>query len=54
VDWRKQRIISRVALYYLRRMGYRKEVPVRFDVVALSGTEELDVRLYQNAFDFYI
>jgi putative endonuclease len=52
VDWRKQQTISRVALFYLRRKGYRSEVPVRFDVVAVSGTDELTVHLYQNAFEF--
>jgi putative endonuclease len=52
VNWRKQQTISRVALYYLRRMGYRQEVPVRFDVVAVSGEKELTIHLYQNAFDF--
>jgi putative endonuclease len=52
VNWRKQQIISRVALYYLRRMGYGHEVPVRFDVVAVSGEDEMTVRLYRNAFEF--
>jgi putative endonuclease len=52
VNLRKQQTISRVALFYLRRAGYRQEVPVRFDVVAVSGTDELDVHLYQNAFEF--
>ena len=52
VDWRKQRVISRVALYYLRRFGYGEETPVRFDVVALFGEDEFSVTLYQNAFEF--
>lgn len=52
VDWRKQRAISRVALYYLHRFGYQETTPVRFDVVALSGQESLVAALYQNAFDF--
>lgn len=52
VDVRKQRIISRVALYYLRRFGYGETTPVRFDVVAVFGEEDLSVTLYQNAFDF--
>lgn len=53
VDLRKQRVISRVALYYLCRYGYGESTPVRFDVVALSGEKECSVELYQNAFDFY-
>ena len=52
VDWRKQRVISRVALYYLRRFGYGEATPVRFDVVALFGEQEFSVSLYQNAFEF--
>ena len=52
VDWRKQRVISRVALYYLRRFGYGESTPVRFDVVALFGEQDFSVSLYQNAFEF--
>lgn len=52
VDWRKQRAISRVALYYLHRFGYDETTPVRFDVVALSGRESLVAALDQNAFEF--
>lgn len=52
VDARKQRVISRVALYYLCRYGYGESTPVRFDVVALSGETDISVALYQNAFDF--
>lgn len=52
VDLRKQRVISRVALYYLRRFGYGETTPVRFDVVALFGEKDFSVSLYQNAFEF--
>ena len=52
VDVRKQRVISRVALYYLRRFGYGETTPVRFDVVALFGEKDFSVTLYQNAFEF--
>lgn len=52
VDVRKQRVISRVALYYLRRFGYGETTPVRFDVAAVLGEKDLSVTLYQNAFDF--
>ena len=52
VDVRKQWVISRVALYYLRRFGYGETTPVRFDVVAVFGENDFSVALYQNAFDF--
>lgn len=52
VGIQKQRIISRVALFYMIRFGYRETTPVRFDVVAVSGGEDVSVTLYQNAFDF--
>ena len=52
VDVRKQRVISRVALYYLCRYGYGESTPVRFDVVAVFGEKNFSVALYQNAFDF--
>ena len=52
VDVRKQRVISRVALYYLRRFGYGETTPVRFDVVAVFKEDDLSVALYQNAFEF--
>ena len=52
VDRRKQRVISRVALFYLRRFGYGVSTPVRFDVVAVSGEKDFSVALYQNAFEF--
>lgn len=52
VDLRKQRVISRVALYYLQRFGYGEATPVRFDVVAVFGEDATRVTLYQNAFDF--
>ena len=52
VDVRKQRVISRVALYYLRRFGDGETTPVRFDVAAVLGEKDLSVTLYQNAFDF--
>ena len=52
VDARKQRVNSRVALYYLYRFGYGESTPVRFDVVALFGEKDFSVTLYQNAFEF--
>ena len=43
----KQRIISRVAMFYLAVHGYREFPPCRFDVVAVLEDE---VRLIQDAF----
>ena len=49
VDARKQRKISRVALYYLTKKGYPETTPCRFDVVGISpGRTEL----IRNAFDY--
>lgn len=53
VDNRKQRTISKVALFYLSRYGYGIDTPVRFDVVAVSGeASDPTVTLYRNAFDY--
>lgn len=52
VDVRKQRVISRVALFYMQRYGYDLTTPVRFDVAAVSGREETAVQLYRNAFEY--
>lgn len=49
VDGKKQKIICRTAVYYLRRQGLGEHTPCRFDVVAITGA---DVRIYQNAFAF--
>lgn len=51
VDARKQRAISKAALYYLTRHRYKETTQVRFDVAAVSGEVD-EVTLYQNAFDF--
>ena len=48
VDLRKQKKISKCALYYLTVHGL-VDVPVRFDVVSIEGEQ---FRLYQNAFDY--
>ncbi len=52
VDRRKQRVISRVALFYMQRYGYGTDTPVRFDVAAVSGTAEQTLHLYRNAFEY--
>lgn len=57
VDYRKQRVISRCALYYLTAHGI-SEVQCRFDVIGiLGGGEDTEVPfssicLYRNAFDY--
>ena len=48
VDARKQRRISRCALYYLMRHGLADQA-CRFDVVSFEGET---VTLYPNAFDY--
>lgn len=48
VDYRKQRVISKCALYYLT--GKRlQDVPCRFDVVSVLEDE---ISVVRNAFDF--
>lgn len=49
VDDRKQRVISRAALYYLTSHGLGEDTPCRFDVAAVSRQ---GVRIYENAFAF--
>ena len=50
VDFRKQRIITKVAWYYLLTHGGNEWTPCRFDVLAITGNT---IRLYQNAFEAY-
>lgn len=49
VDFRKRRIISNVAVFYLMKYGISPEIPIRFDVIAVSENE---IRVYENAFDY--
>lgn len=57
VDIRKQRVISKCALYYMTVHGLF-HVPCRFDVIGILGTREegepsaLQMQLYRNAFDY--
>ncbi len=37
VNYRKQQKLKKLALYYLKHIG--KEYPVRFDVIAIKGSE---------------
>jgi len=48
VDYKKQRIISRCALFYVtkQRLG---DVPCRFDVVSVTDKE---IQVLKNAFDY--
>lgn len=48
----KQRRICRTAFYYCYKYGYGMDVPCRFDVIAINGTEE--IILLKNAFEFQI
>lgn len=47
VDGKKQKRISRAALYYLMRQGFSDTTPCRFDVVGICPEE---IRLTKNAF----
>lgn len=49
VNYGKQRRISRVAAFYLLRMGIPQDQPCRFDVVGITGHE---IRLIRNAFPY--
>ena len=57
VDVRKQRVISKCALYYITVHGL-SDVPCRFDVVGILGNREGEeasassIHLYKNAFDY--
>ena len=50
ISVRKQKTISKCALYYMKRHGLLN-VAVRFDVVGILGEQ---IQLIQNAFDFVI
>ena len=45
----KQRVICRVASYYLYTHGYGEDMPCRFDVAAVLGKQ---VSLVKNAFGY--
>lgn len=48
VDYRKQRVISKCALYYLTTHGLT-DAECRFDVVSIEGEQ---ITVYSNAFDY--
>ncbi len=49
VDCRKQRKISRVALFYLMRHGLTADTPCRFDVIGINGDQ---ITLVRDAFPY--
>ena len=49
VNQKKQRAISRTALYYCLSHGYGETTPCRFDVVAALGD---GMRVIKNAFEY--
>ncbi len=49
VDARKQRVISKVAKYYLTVTFHSLDVPCRFDVIGIDGEQITWIR---NAFDY--
>lgn len=55
VDMKKQRVISKCALYYITAHGL-SYMPCRFDVVGILGGEDeaafSSIHLYKNAFDY--
>lgn len=49
VNYKKQRLISKTASYYLMKKGYEVDTPCCFDVVAILDNE---IKLYENAFEY--
>lgn len=49
VNYKKQKIISKVAEQYIARKRFAKMPKVRFDIVGILGQE---VAIYQNAFSY--
>jgi putative endonuclease len=49
VNYNKQRRISKVAAFYLTAYSKTLDQSIRFDVVAISGTE---ITLIKNAFEY--
>lgn len=49
VNRKKQKVISKVAKYYLLTHGDSEWTPCRFDVVGITGME---IELVQNAFEY--
>lgn len=51
VDYRKQKKICRVADYYRMKNRCSNDTPVRFDVIAIDGSE---LKWFKNAFDYWL
>lgn len=49
VTGKKQKIISKVAVWYLTNKGWSTNMPCRFDVIAICGEE---IRWHQDAFPY--
>lgn len=49
VNFRKQRMISGTALFYLNQKQYSSDTPVRFDVITILGNKLTHIR---DAFPF--
>lgn len=50
VDIRKQRQISEVSVFYLNNKGYGVNVPIRYDVIAVSKNSKINH--IKNAFSY--
>ena len=50
VNVRKQKTIRRIAEGYLMERGLRQDSFVRFDVIAIDGTTDLNIKWIKNAF----
>ena len=50
VNVRKQKTIIRIAEGYLMERGLRQDSFVRFDVIAIDGTTDLNIKWIKNAF----
>ena len=50
VTYAKQKRICRVADYYRYKHGIGEDKPVRYDVVAIEGKDDVSVVWYKNAF----
>lgn len=48
VTYKKQRQISKTALFYLQKKGLGTDIPCRYDVVAIDGNE---IRWHKGAFE---
>lgn len=51
VDYRKQRQICKVSLYFLNQYRYGTDTPVRYDVISVLGEE---IRHIEGAFDYCV